>query len=102
RDRAAVGELDAAQLAGDETGAELDGELAAFTAFGEEAVEHSGAGAARREVATIFLKDAPAHALAVDLRVTARRLRARQLFERQAGFLEQGQRRLFVRLIALH
>src|SRR3989475_8975808 len=26
---------------------------------------------------TIFLKDAPAHALAVDLRVTARRLRAR-------------------------
>src|SRR6266566_2067591 len=43
-----------------------------------------------------------AHALAVDLRVTARRLRARQLFERQAGFLEQGQRRLFVRLIALH
>src|SRR5256885_6615860 len=94
--------LDAAQLAGAETRAGLHGELAVFTAFGEEALEHSRAGAARREVATVFLKDAPAHALAVYLRVTARRLRARQLFERQAGFLEQGQRRLFVRLIALH
>src|SRR5256885_6362957 len=42
--------LDAAQLAGAETRAGLHGELAVFTAFGEEALEHSRAGAARREV----------------------------------------------------
>src|SRR5207247_3262416 len=39
---------------------------------------------------------------ALPIWVPARRLRARQLFERQAGFLEQRQGRLLVRVVALN
>src|SRR5205814_657298 len=68
----AVGQLDAPQLAFRETRAGLRCELAVFTAFGEEALEHGGAGPARRQVPTILLEDGPTHLLAVDLRVPAR------------------------------
>src|SRR2546426_119618 len=77
-------------------------ELAVLAAFGQEAVEHRGAGAARREVAAILLEDGPSHPLAVDLRVAARGLRTRQFLERKAGVLEQRQRRLLVGVVALN
>src|SRR5207245_1393654 len=84
----AVGQLDAAQLASGKACAGLRRELAVLATFGEEPLEHGGACPARREVSAIFLEDGPAHVLAVDLRVAARRLRARPLFQRQAGLLE--------------
>src|SRR5882762_2713446 len=84
----AVRQFDAPQLASGGLWTGLRRELAVLAALGEKALEHSGAGPPRREVARIVLEDGPADLLAVDLRVAARGLRTRQLFERQARFLE--------------
>src|SRR5205807_3217385 len=80
----------------------MSGELAILATFGDEGLEHGGAGRARREVPPLPLEDAPPHALAVDLRIAPRGFGTRELFERDAGFREQRQRGFLVLIVALH
>src|SRR5207247_7665 len=69
--------------------------------FRQKPLQYRGASASRREIAAVPLEDRPAHALAVDLRVTLRGLRARQRFEPSPGLLEDRQGGLFVRVVIL-
>src|SRR5438093_12221154 len=63
----------------------LHRDLTIDAASREKSFEHGGTSAARWEVAAVPLEDGPAHALAVDLRIALRRLRARQLLEPSPG-----------------
>src|SRR5207245_2378214 len=70
-------------------------------ALGEHRVEHGGAGAPGGEIAAVLLEDRPAYALAVDLRVTFRRLRPAQLLEPCPGLLENGEGGLLIGVVVL-
>src|SRR5256886_1260591 len=100
--RAAVREAHAAELAAFHGPGRLGRELAIFPACSEHGVDDRGAGDASGQVAPVPLEDGPAHPLATDLRVAARRLSAGQLLEDDARFLEERECRALVRIVVLH
>src|SRR6266702_2296859 len=98
RNRTAIGQRHRRELACPWLHGPLHRELAILPAFGEEPLEHRSAGPARREIAAVFLEDGPAHTFIVDLRVAARDVGTGQLFERDPGIAQQGERRPLVLL----